>query len=132
MPCWIRARAPSTGRRRPTGTGRPPGGGRWRAPNAWIAEHPETRARRGKLAAAPALPGGGRGRAFAGAGGGGGAGCAVPVRGDPFASLFSESAARAVVAVRPGSEAAVTDLCAEWGVPAAVIGVTGGASLEVA
>ncbi len=62
----------------------------------------------------------------------GGAGCAVTLPGDPFTSLFSESAARAVVAVRPGSEAGVTDLCAEHGVPAAVIGVTGGTSLEVA
>jgi len=62
----------------------------------------------------------------------GGAGCAVTLPGDPFTSLFSESVARAVVAVRPGSEAGVTDLCAEHGVPAAVIGVTGGTSLEVA
>ncbi len=62
----------------------------------------------------------------------GGAGCAVTLPGDPFTSLFSESVARAVVAVRPGSEAGVTDLCAEHAVPAAVIGVTGGTSLEVA
>ncbi len=60
------------------------------------------------------------------------AGCAVTLAGDPFTSLFSESAARAVVAVRPGAAAGFTDLCAAHGVPAAVLGETGGASLEVA
>ena len=86
----------------------------------------------GLLAAAHDLSDGGLALALAECCLAGGAGCAVTLPGDPFTSLFSESAARAVVAVRPGSEAAVTDLCAEHGVPAAVIGVTGGASLEVA
>ncbi len=36
----------------------------------------------------------------------GGAGCAVRLPGDPFTALFSESAGRAIVAVRPGAEAA--------------------------
>ena len=51
--------------------------------------------------------------------------------GDPFTLLFSESAARAVVAVRPGSEAAFTALLESHGVPSAVLGVTGGASLDI-
>ena len=58
-------------------------------------------------------------------------GCTVTLPADPFTSLFSESAARAVVAVRPGASAAFADLCAEHGVPAGVIGETGGASLGV-
>jgi phosphoribosylformylglycinamidine synthase len=59
-------------------------------------------------------------------------GCTVTLPGDPFISLFSESAARAVVAVLPGSVAGFTELCAEHGVPAAVIGMTGGSSLVAA
>jgi phosphoribosylformylglycinamidine synthase subunit PurL len=86
----------------------------------------------GLLAAAHDLSDGGLALALAECCLAGGAGCAVTLPGDPFTSLFSESVARAVVAVRPGSEAAVTDLCAEHGVPAAVIGVTGGSSLQVA
>ncbi len=50
---------------------------------------------------------------------------------DPFAQLFGESAARAVVAVRPGAEAEFAALCESCGVPAMVLGQTGGASLEV-
>ena len=48
-----------------------------------------------------------------------------------FTLLFSESAARAVVAVRPGSEAAFAALLGRHGVPAAILGTTGGAALEV-
>jgi phosphoribosylformylglycinamidine synthase len=61
----------------------------------------------------------------------GGKGCRVTLPGDPFTLLFSESAARAVVAVRPGSEAAFTALLEGHGVPSAVLGVTGGASLDI-
>ena len=86
----------------------------------------------GLLAAAHDLSDGGLALALAECCLAGGAGCAVTLPGDPFTSLFSESAARAVVVARPGSEAAVTDLCAEHGIAVAVIGVTGGASLEVA
>jgi len=50
---------------------------------------------------------------------------------DPFAQLFGESAARAVVAVRPGAEAEFAALGESCGVPAMVLGQTGGASLEV-
>jgi phosphoribosylformylglycinamidine synthase subunit PurL len=61
----------------------------------------------------------------------GGTGCTVRLPDDPFTALFSESAARAVVAVRPGSETAFGQLAEEHGVPAAAIGSTGGDSLTV-
>ncbi len=61
----------------------------------------------------------------------GGRGCRVTLPGDAFTLLFSESAARAVVAVRPGSEAAFAALRGRHGVPAAILGTTGGAALEV-
>ena len=66
-----------------------------------------------------------------------GIGCVVmmpagtPGSGDPLAFLFSESPARAIVGVRPGSEAECTALCAAHGVPASTLGVTGGEVLEV-
>ncbi len=43
----------------------------------------------------------------------GGCGAAVRLPGEEFTFLFSESAARAVVAVRPGAEAGFARLCAE-------------------
>ena len=61
----------------------------------------------------------------------GGNGCRVELPGDAFTALFSESAARAVVAVHPGAEEAFTALCGRWGVPAAVLGQTGGSDLAV-
>ena len=61
----------------------------------------------------------------------GGTGCTVRLPGDSFTALFSESAARAVVAVRPGAEAAFGRLAEAHGVPAAAIGGTGGDSLTV-
>ena len=66
--------------------------------------------------------------------GGPGIGCVVNMPGepaDPVAFLFSESAARAVVAVRPGAEAELRNLCASHEVPAQALGVTGGEALEV-
>jgi len=65
-----------------------------------------------------------------------GVGCRVELPGaDPFASLFSESASRAVVAVNPDAERRFAELCAGIGVPAQRIGVTQGvgddARLEV-
>jgi phosphoribosylformylglycinamidine synthase II len=86
----------------------------------------------GLLQAAHDLSDGGLGVALAECCLAGQAGCAVTLPGDPFTWLFSESAARAVVAVRSGAEAAFAACCAEHGVPAEVIGATGGASLEVA
>ena len=61
----------------------------------------------------------------------GGTGCTVRRPDDPFTALFSESAARAVVAVRPGCETAFGQLTEAHGVPAAAIGSTGGDSLTV-
>jgi phosphoribosylformylglycinamidine (FGAM) synthase-like enzyme len=61
----------------------------------------------------------------------GGTGCVVRLPGDPFTALFSESAARAIVAVRPGAEASFQALCAEHGVPEASIGTIGGDQLVV-
>jgi phosphoribosylformylglycinamidine synthase II len=60
-----------------------------------------------------------------------GLGCRITLPGDRFTQLFSESAARAVVAVRPGSEQAFAALAARHGVPASELGVTGGGSLVV-
>ncbi len=60
-----------------------------------------------------------------------GIGCRVRLPGDPFVWLFSESAARAVVAVMPGAEAAFARLCEDHGVPATVLGTVGGESLDV-
>jgi phosphoribosylformylglycinamidine synthase len=56
----------------------------------------------------------------------------VSLPGDAFTFLFSESAARFVVAVMPGSEAEFARLCDAHGVPATALGTVGGASLEVA
>jgi phosphoribosylformylglycinamidine synthase II len=61
----------------------------------------------------------------------GGHGCRVSLPGDEFTFLFSESAARVVVAVMPGSEPEFAALCAERGVPATVLGTAGGDRLEV-
>jgi phosphoribosylformylglycinamidine synthase len=57
----------------------------------------------------------------------------VRLPGDPFEFLFSESAARAVVAVpsASASASAFAELCAAHGVPCVVLGVTGGDSLVV-
>ncbi|MDQ2813253.1 MAG: AIR synthase-related protein, partial [Actinomycetota bacterium] len=61
----------------------------------------------------------------------GGIGCVVRVPGDPFTWLFSESAGRAIVAVRPGAEAAFDQLRAAHQVPGVTIGAVGGGELEV-
>jgi phosphoribosylformylglycinamidine synthase subunit PurL len=61
----------------------------------------------------------------------GGTGCRVRLPGDPFTALFSESAARAVVAVRPGAGAGFDALRAAHGVPGETIGRTGGQDLVV-
>ena len=61
----------------------------------------------------------------------GGHGCRVSLPGDPFVGLFSESAGRAVVAVRPGLETEFADLCAVHDVPARALGVVGGGDLEI-
>ena len=48
-----------------------------------------------------------------------------------FTYLFSESAGRAIVAVRPGAEAEFEQICAAHAVPALAIGTVGGPRLEV-
>jgi phosphoribosylformylglycinamidine synthase II len=87
---------------------------------------------RGLLDAAHDLSDGGLAIALAECCLAGGQGCVVQLPGEEFTSLFGESAARAVVATAPGAEAEFAVLCAEREVPAAVLGVTGGTSIEVA
>ena len=60
-----------------------------------------------------------------------GVGAEVAVAGDPFVALFSESAGRALVSVRPGDVEAVTTRCRELGVPVGELGRTGGPALSV-
>jgi phosphoribosylformylglycinamidine synthase len=62
----------------------------------------------------------------------GGTGCVVRPPADAATFLFSESAARALVAVRPGAADDFVLACEQAGVPAAVIGTTGGSHLELA
>jgi phosphoribosylformylglycinamidine synthase subunit PurL len=88
-------------------------------------------AERGLLAAGHDLSDGGLAVALAEACLAGGTGCAVTLPGDPFTLLFSESAARAVVAVQPGAEEEFAMACALASLPAWVMGVTGGQSLEI-
>ena len=86
---------------------------------------------RGLLAAGHDLSDGGLAVALAEACLAGGTGCTVTLPGDPFTFLFSESAARAVVAVQPGAEAEFAMACVQADLPAYVIGVTGGQALDV-
>ncbi|QBI52051.1 phosphoribosylformylglycinamidine synthase subunit PurL [Streptomonospora litoralis] len=60
----------------------------------------------------------------------GGVGCSVRVE-EPFADLFGESGARAVVVVLPEEEESFARLCREHGVPATEIGTIGGSALTV-
>jgi phosphoribosylformylglycinamidine synthase subunit PurL len=88
-------------------------------------------ARAGLLAAAHDVSDGGLAIALAESCLAGGHGCRVRLPGDEFTFLFSESAARVVVAVVPGSEEQFAGLCVAHGVPAAVLGTVGGTGLEV-
>ncbi len=90
-----------------------------------------TAASEGLLAAAHDLSEGGLAVALAECCLAGRLGCRVTLPQDPFTLLFSESPARAVVAVRPGREAAFAALCGRYGVPTTALGATGGDSLEV-
>jgi phosphoribosylformylglycinamidine synthase subunit PurL len=90
-----------------------------------------TAARLGLLQASHDLSDGGLAVALAESCLAGGTGCSVALPGDPFTFLFSESAARAIVAVAPGAENEFAVVCADQGQPAYTIGVTGGPSLEV-
>ncbi|HSR87162.1 MAG TPA: phosphoribosylformylglycinamidine synthase subunit PurL [Streptosporangiaceae bacterium] len=90
-----------------------------------------TAAARGLLATAHDLSDGGLAIALAEACLSGGTGCAIALPADPATFLFSESAGRAVVAVRSGAESQVASLCAESRVPTLALGATGGSALEV-
>jgi phosphoribosylformylglycinamidine synthase len=85
----------------------------------------------GLLAAAHDLSDGGLAVALAESCLRGGTGCRISLPGDPFIWLFSESTARAVVAVRPGQDEVFAELCATHDVRAASIGSTGGDRLLV-
>ncbi|MBO2456105.1 phosphoribosylformylglycinamidine synthase subunit PurL [Actinomadura sp. LCR2-06] len=61
----------------------------------------------------------------------GGLGARITLPGDPFVTLFSESVARAMVAIRPGGEARLAALCESAGVPVTQLGIAGGDSLNV-
>ncbi|WP_214402814.1 phosphoribosylformylglycinamidine synthase subunit PurL [Pseudonocardia lacus] len=63
--------------------------------------------------------------------GGQGAEVALPDGLDPFVALFAESAGRVLVAVAPDDLAAVLELAAAAGVPAARLGTTGGDALAM-
>ncbi|HEY7487489.1 MAG TPA: AIR synthase-related protein, partial [Streptosporangiaceae bacterium] len=88
-------------------------------------------AREGVLAAAHDLSDGGLSQALVESCLRGGLGCRIALAGDPFVELFSESVARAVVAVRVGGEARLTALCEAAGVPVRRLGVIGGDALEI-
>ena len=60
-----------------------------------------------------------------------GVGATVALSGEPFTDLFSESASRALVVVRPESFDEFAALCFEHEVPCYGLGVTGGTSLVV-
>jgi phosphoribosylformylglycinamidine synthase subunit PurL len=85
----------------------------------------------GLLAAAHDLSDGGLAIALAESCLRGGTGCRVRLPGDAFTWLFSESAARVLVAVRPGCEAAFAELRAAHGVAGEIIGAVGGDSLVI-
>jgi phosphoribosylformylglycinamidine synthase subunit PurL len=88
-------------------------------------------ARAGLLSAAHDLSDGGLAIALAESCLRGAAGCTVRLPGDPFTWLFSESAGRAIVCVRPGAEIAFDQLRAAHDVPGATIGAVGGGDLTV-
>jgi len=90
-----------------------------------------TAAARGLIVAAHDLSDGGLALALAESCLSGGTGCVVRLPADAATFLFSESAARAVVAVRPGAAEDFAGACEQAGVPAEVIGTTGGSNLEL-
>ncbi len=91
-----------------------------------------TAAARSLIIAAHDLSDGGLALALAEACLSGGTGCVVRPPADAATFLFSESAARAIVAVRPDAALDLTVACEQAGVPMAVIGTTGGLALELA
>jgi phosphoribosylformylglycinamidine synthase subunit PurL len=61
----------------------------------------------------------------------GGLGCRVTLPGDPFVDLFSESPARAIVAVHPDHEARLATLAESVGLPMHRLGTVGGDTFTV-
>jgi phosphoribosylformylglycinamidine synthase subunit PurL len=96
-----------------------------------LAELMVDAASKGLLASAHDLSDGGLAIALAESCLSGGHGCEVSLPSDPFVSLFSESAARAVVSVPAGQAVEFTALAAAGGVPATLIGAVAGAALGV-
>ncbi len=88
-------------------------------------------AREGLLNAAHDLSDGGLSQALVESCLRGGIGCQITLPGDPFVALFSESVARAVVAVRPGDEARIGALAEAAGVPVTRLGAVGGDAVAV-
>jgi phosphoribosylformylglycinamidine synthase subunit PurL len=85
----------------------------------------------GLLAAAHDLSDGGLSQALVESCLRGGQGCRITLPGDPFTTLFSESAARAVVAVAPGEWARLSEVCAAEGVEVTELGTVGGDAVEI-
>jgi phosphoribosylformylglycinamidine synthase len=100
-----------------------------------LAEILVAASRAGVLSAAHDLSDGGLAQALVEACVRGGAGVQVTLPEapsvTPFVTLFSESAARAVVAVPAASEQELVGMCAERQFPVARLGVVGGTALEV-
>ncbi|MGW8436547.1 phosphoribosylformylglycinamidine synthase subunit PurL [Nocardiopsis sp. NPDC055879] len=101
------------------------------AAEAALGEVLATTAERGLAVAAHDLSDGGLGVALAESALRGGKGLRVELDGDAFTELFSESGARAIVAVEPGQEEEFVALAGEHGVPVTQIGTVGGDSLTV-
>jgi phosphoribosylformylglycinamidine synthase len=97
-----------------------------------LAELISEAAARGLLSSAHDLSDGGLAVALAESCLLGGRGCGVRIDGDGFVSLFSESAARALVSVAPEHVEAVTALAQAHGVPCTAIGTVTGGSLTLA
>ncbi|MEV0230875.1 phosphoribosylformylglycinamidine synthase subunit PurL [Nonomuraea sp. NPDC050786] len=88
-------------------------------------------ARRGLLEGSHDLSDGGLGVALAESCLARGVGASVVLSGDAFTDLFSESSARALVAVRPEAYEEFASLCGRHDVPCYGLGTTGGTSLVV-
>jgi phosphoribosylformylglycinamidine synthase len=97
-----------------------------------LAELLVSAARDGVVSAAHDLSDGGLAQALVESCLGGGRGARIQLSGDRFVALFSESAARAIVAVPAGEAHRLPELAAAHGVPCEELGVTGGDTLDIA
>lgn len=101
------------------------------AAEAALAEVLVASAERGLADAAHDLSDGGLAVALAESAMRGNRGVRLSLDGDVFTALFSESGARAIVAVKPGEEESFVALADEHGVPVEQIGLVGGDSLSI-